>query len=89
VRLFEAAACGTPIVSDRWEGIETLLEPGREIFLADSAAEVLRLLRELPEDERRSVGERARSRILAQHTAAHRAVQLEGYVRALHAREAA
>jgi spore maturation protein CgeB len=89
VRLFEAAACGTPIVSDRWEGIETLLEPGREIFLADSAAEVLRLLRELPEDERLAVGERARSRILAQHTAAHRAAQLETYVHALRAREAA
>jgi spore maturation protein CgeB len=90
VRIFEAAACGTPIVSDRWDGIETLLEPGKEIFLADSPAEVLRLLRELPEEERRAVGERARQRILAEHTAAHRAVELEAYVRArLPAREPA
>jgi spore maturation protein CgeB len=80
VRLFEAAACATPIVSDRWSGIETLLEPGREIFLADSPGEVLRLLRDLPEAERRAVGERARTRILAEHTAAHRAAELEGYV---------
>src|SRR4051812_23169013 len=73
VRLFEAAACGTPIISDCWDGLATLLEPGREIFLASSAAEVLRLLRGLPESERRAVGRRARARILAEHTAAHRA----------------
>jgi spore maturation protein CgeB len=89
VRLFEAAACSTPIVSDRWDGIETLLEPGREIFLADSPADVLRLLRELPEEERRAAGERARGRILAEHTAAHRAAELEGYVVALRAGAAA
>ncbi|RYZ11792.1 MAG: glycosyltransferase [Comamonadaceae bacterium] len=85
VRLFEAAACGTPIVSDRWEGIETLLRPGEEIFLADDTAEVLRLLRELPDDERRAAGERARTRVLAQHTAAHRAAELEAHVAALRA----
>jgi spore maturation protein CgeB len=83
VRLFEAAACATPIVSDRWSGIESLLEPGREIFLADSPAEVLRLLRDMPEDERRAAGERARARILAEHTSAHRAAELEGHVLAL------
>jgi len=83
VRLFEAAACATPIVSDRWSGIESLLEPGREIFLADSPAEVLRLLRDLPESERRAVGERAQARILAEHTSAHRAAELEGHVVAL------
>ncbi|MEJ8810547.1 glycosyltransferase [Variovorax ureilyticus] len=80
VRLFEAAACGTPIISDRWDGIETLLEPGREIFLAETPGEVLHLLRELPEEVRRATGERARARILAGHTAAIRAAQLEGYV---------
>jgi spore maturation protein CgeB len=79
VRLFEAAACGTPIVSDRWSGIETLLVPGREIVLADSTEEVLRMLREVGDDERLRMAERARKRILAEHTAAHRARQLEGY----------
>ncbi|RYZ05062.1 MAG: glycosyltransferase [Comamonadaceae bacterium] len=83
VRLFEAAACGTPIISDRWAGIESLFVPGEEIFLADSGDEVLRLLRDLPEDERRRVGERARQRVLAEHTAAHRAAELEAHVRAL------
>jgi len=80
VRLFEAAACGTPIVSDRWDGIESVLAPGREIALADGPADVLRLLRDVPERERRAMGERARARVLAEHTAAHRAGQLEGYV---------
>jgi spore maturation protein CgeB len=80
VRLFEAAACATPIISDRWAGLDTLLTPGREIALADSAADVLRLLREVDDDERRAMGERARRRVLAEHTAAHRAEQLEGYV---------
>ena len=83
VRLFEAAACGTPIISDRWVGIESLFVPGEEIFLADSGDEVLRLLRDLPEDERRRVGERARQRVLAEHTAAHRAAELEAHVQAL------
>ncbi|MDB5864315.1 MAG: hypothetical protein JWO70_2121 [Betaproteobacteria bacterium] len=80
VRLFEAAACGTPIISDRWSGIESLFAPDREIFLAREAAQVLRVLREIGDDERRRVGERARARALAEHTAAHRAAQLESYV---------
>jgi len=79
VRLFEAAACGTPIVSDRWEGIETLFAPGREIVLADGPAEVLAVLRGMDEDERRALADRARARILAEHTAAHRAEQLVRY----------
>ena len=44
VRLFEAAACGTPIISDRWAGLDSVLAPGREILLASSADEVLSVL---------------------------------------------
>lgn len=80
VRLFEAAACGTPIVSDRWAGLETLFVPGQEIVLADDAADVLAVLRGMPEDERLAMADAARHRILAEHTAAHRAEQLVGYV---------
>ena len=76
VRLFEAAACGTPILSDRWPGLETLLTPGREIVLADTTADVLAALQGMDEDARRAMGARARQRILAQHTAAHRAAEL-------------
>ena len=79
VRLFEAAACGVPIISDRWDGLETLLAPGREIVLADTAAEVLAVLRGMDEDERLAMASRARARILAEHTAAHRAEELVRY----------
>ncbi|MFP4143820.1 MAG: glycosyltransferase [Phycisphaeraceae bacterium] len=80
VRLFEAAACGTPIISDRWDGIETMLEPGREILLADTAEDVVAVLDRVSEAQRREIGERARQRVLHEHTAAHRARELEEYV---------
>jgi spore maturation protein CgeB len=89
VRLFEAAACATPIISDRWSGIDSVFAPEREIFLASEAAHVLRVLREVGEDERRAIGERARTRVLAEHTAAHRAEQLESYALEALARVAA
>jgi spore maturation protein CgeB len=79
VRLFEAAACATPIVSDYWDGIETLFAPGEEILIARSSAEALELVRDLSEADRLAIGERARSRVLSEHTAAHRAAELEGY----------
>lgn len=77
VRLFEAAACGTPILSDRWPGIESLLVPHQEILLVDRTADVLDTLRRCGEQERLRIAERARGRILAEHTAAHRAEELE------------
>jgi spore maturation protein CgeB len=80
VRLFEAAACGVPIISDYWEGLETLFQPGPEILISESARETTRYLLEVPERERRAIGRRARRRVLAEHTAEHRAVQLERYL---------
>jgi len=79
VRLFEAAACGTPIVSDWWDGLDTILAPGDEILVARSAEDTLAYLCDLPDDERRAVGRRACARVLAEHTAAHRAAELEAY----------
>jgi spore maturation protein CgeB len=81
IRLFEAAACGTPIVSDDWPGLATFFQPGREILLAATPEEVGTILRGLPDAERRRIGRRARERVLAEHTAAHRAAALEGYLR--------
>lgn len=81
VRLFEAAACAVPVISDSWAGIETIFIPGEEIFLAASAEQILKLLRELPDDERKAVGERARRKTLAFHTAARRAEELEAYLK--------
>ncbi|SFO75841.1 Spore maturation protein CgeB [Bradyrhizobium sp. Ghvi] len=79
VRLFEAAACGTPVISDRWPGIETIFEPSREILLASSPRDVIEILRDMPEERRRTIAENARRRVLADHTADHRALQLESY----------
>jgi spore maturation protein CgeB len=80
VRLFEAAACGTPIISDYWDGLNSFFEFDHEILVARTAADTLRYLRELSETERQAIGSRARQRVLAEHTAAHRAQELEGYV---------
>ena len=80
VRLFEAAACATPIISDWWEGLDTLFTPGKEILIAEDASDTLRYLETIDEDERRQIGERARQRVLANHSAAHRAVELESYL---------
>jgi len=79
VRLFEAAACGTPIISDYWDGIDSVFEIGTEILIARSAADTLRYLNEIPEEERKMIGERARRKVLLQHTAEHRATELETY----------
>lgn len=79
VRLFEAAACGTAIVSDEWCGLESVFEIGRELLVARSSEEVLSILRETHNDDAAEMGERARTRVLAEHTAAHRALELEQY----------
>jgi spore maturation protein CgeB len=77
VRLFEAAACGVPIVSDTWPGIESFFVPGEEILLAESSEDVVRHLAELDDAQRAAIGGRARARVLREHTAARRAQQLE------------
>ncbi len=89
VRLFEAAACATPVISDNWPGLGTLFRIGEEILTARTPGEVLQYLREIPEHERRALGQRGRARVLREHTAAHRAEELEGYARRLLTRQAA
>jgi spore maturation protein CgeB len=86
VRLFEAAACGTPIITDYWAGLEEFFEPGREILVTHSPEDSLRWLRELGEDERLAVAGRARARALAEHTSASRAEDFERYVDEIHGR---
>ena len=82
VRLFEAAACATPILSDVWPGLETIFVPDEEILLARTPEDVVAALR-LPDDARLEIGRRARRRVLGAHTAAHRAQALEGYIDAI------
>ncbi len=76
VRLFEAAACGTAIVSDVWDGIADLFAPGHEIALAATTDDVVATLA----GDRAALGAAGRARVLAAHTAAHRAAELETYL---------
>ena len=68
-----------PIISDWWPGLATIFEPGREILIARGSGEVLRFVREMTEPERAGIADAARARVLAMHTAEHRAAELEGY----------
>lgn len=74
-RLFEAAACGTAVITDQWDGLAEFFEPGREILVASSEGDVMDAL-ELDDDELRQIGIAARERVLAEHTAAHRGKEL-------------
>jgi spore maturation protein CgeB len=76
VRLFEASACGAPIISDSWPGLETIFHPDKEIIVADGTREVIAALA-MAEDERARIGKAGRMRCLAEHTAGHRATDLE------------
>jgi spore maturation protein CgeB len=82
VRLFEAGACGVPVISDWWEGLDTFFEPGREILIAESRDDVERHLA-LDESSRQAIGARARARVLDRHTAERRAAELEEHVDAV------
>jgi spore maturation protein CgeB len=79
VRLFEAAACGCPMITDRWAGIDEFFTPGREILIADSPEQTLEYLIDMNECERAAIGQRARRRVLAEHSAPKRTEQLERY----------
>jgi len=79
VRLFEAAACGVPVITDEWPGIHEFFEPGREIMVARSCAEMRRLL-SLPAEVAAQVGQQARRRALAEHTSTRRAEYLEAQI---------
>lgn len=75
-RLFEAAACGVPLLTDTWEGLGTFFEPGREILPVRSPEDVVAALTR-PAAELRAVAEAARARVLREHTGAHRVAELE------------
>lgn len=79
VRLFEAAACGTPIISDWWLGLDTIFKPDAEILIARSGSDIERFI-DLSNEEAEAIGRRARQKVLQHHTAAKRAQELESYV---------
>ncbi|MBI3802762.1 MAG: glycosyltransferase [Nitrospirae bacterium] len=75
-RLFEAAACGVPILSDRWGGLDLFFEPGAELLVAENAEEAIAAI-ERSEETLSKIARSARERVLGAHTAAHRADDLE------------
>jgi spore maturation protein CgeB len=74
-RLFEAAACGTPVLSDDWGGLDFFFSPGREILVAHGTEEAVAAL-DLSDAEIRQIGKAARERVLTDHTSAHRVTEL-------------
>lgn len=76
VRLFEAAACGAPVVSDAWPGLAELLPPGEAILTAGRSEDVVRILRGVPERQRRAIAASARRIVLGRHAAGVRASEL-------------
>ena len=78
-RFFEAAACGTPIVTDWFEGLDAFFAPGEEIFVAHTADDVVAALR-CPPAELARLAARARQRTLQEHTGMCRARQLLDYL---------
>lgn len=74
-RLFEAAACGVPIVSDDWDGLSHFFTPGEHILLADTPADVMAALAR-SDAELTRIAKAARERVLAEHSSAVRAREL-------------
>lgn len=79
VRLFEAASCSVPIISDWWPGLDTLFRPDEEIIIARTAQDVVEALRGMSDERRMAIGAAARRRVLSCHTGEHRAADLERY----------
>ncbi len=79
VRLFEAAACGIPILTDEWDGLADFFKPQSEIFPVRSSEDVLACLK-MSADQRLEAAEKARRRTLRFHTAAVRAAQFDDYI---------
>jgi spore maturation protein CgeB len=77
-RVFEAAGAGACLITDEWEGIELFLEPEREVLVARDRGEVAGFVRGLLADAARRIGQAALRRVLADHTYAHRARQVDG-----------
>ena len=75
-RLFEAAACGTPILTDCWDGLEEFFTPDSEILVANTSQEAIEALCLSPA-KLAEISRAARERTLVEHTAERRAIDLE------------
>ena len=80
VRLFEAAGCGCPIISDPWPGLDSIFSVGEEVLVAERSQDVIRAVEQTDDAQLRQMGARARERVLEEHSSARRAEQFESYV---------
>jgi spore maturation protein CgeB len=76
-RVFEAAGAAACVITDAWIGLELFLEPGSEVLVAENGEQVAQHVRSLDPAKARAIGQAAYRRVLAEHTYAHRAAQLE------------
>jgi spore maturation protein CgeB len=78
IRVFEALACGVPLVTSPWSDSEGLFHPGVDFLVANHGKEMTAQLRRLLENPplRRALAEQGRGTILARHTCGHRVDQL-------------
>jgi spore maturation protein CgeB len=83
-RMFEAAACGAPMITDRWPGLAEFYEPGDEILVARDHSDVIAALKS-SRSQLQALAHRARERTLAQHSIEHRAEQLLEILSTAHA----
>ena len=82
-RVFEAAGAGACLITDAWPGIDSFLTPAEEILVARDGQDVLEFLRLLTPTTARSMGARARARMLAEHTYDRRAREADSLFRRL------
>ncbi len=76
-RVFEAAGAGACLITDAWEGIDLFFAPGRELLVAQNGEDVARFVQGVSDTQAHEIGQAALSRVLAEHTYAHRVTQLE------------
>src|SRR3546814_5087178 len=80
VRLFEAAACGSPIISDPWDGLEGLFMPEAEIMIAENSGDIMRALLEIPETSRLAIEAAGSSRVMEENSSERRGEELETWL---------
>ena len=87
-RVFEAAGAGACLITDAWEGIDSFLEPGKEVLVANSGSEVAKIVEQISPERARNIGEAARKRVLGEHTYTQRGMLVESIWQQAVSREA-
>ncbi|MFN3943706.1 MAG: glycosyltransferase [Allosphingosinicella sp.] len=81
-RVFEAAGAAACLITDAWEGIELFLKPDSEVLVARDGQDVADHVAALTPERAKAIGEAALSRVLAEHSYAHRGAQVDAIFKA-------